>query len=148
MCETFVWYYPKNHFEGCSSFYPIEHLYKFFGVKKIKWLAGIDSGAQPVITSPASMANKTFAQALEATVTWTPELREKLQRMVHLSDHEGVCNLREPPSKDDEGQPAFGPELSGPPPEPPKQFWTYPKVDKIYRPPAKCNAEENAIPVN
>jgi len=146
MCETFVWYYPKSTFEGCSSLYPIEHLYKLFGVKDVKWVPGIDSGAQPIIMSPSSMANKTFGDAVQASVTWTPELREKLQHMVKDSPHEGVCNVREeqPPPTPEE----YWAQQQNPPTPPPKIMWNYPKLDKIYQPPIKCNnnIEENIIP--
>lgn len=109
----------------------------------INRLPGIDSGAQPIVQQPTSMANKTFGEAIQASVTWTPELREKLQNMVKLSDHEGVCNVKEkhPPPQPEDYYTPFNP-----PPPPPKMIWNYPKVDKIYEPPLRCNVEENIIP--
>lgn len=102
-------------------------------------LKGIDSGAQPLILSPKSMANKTFAEALESTVKWTPELRRRIQKMVRYSNHEGVCNIREhrePPKPEDFMAPMV------PPISPPKMYWNYPKIDKIYKPDQQCKARE------
>jgi hypothetical protein len=94
------------------------------------------------------MANMTFGEALEKTVTWTPELRQKLQDMVKNSDHEGVCNVRDrhPPPPSPEEEVDYFSESFRPPHPPPKMIWRYPKVEKEYRPPVRCNNEENTIP--
>ncbi len=98
-----------------------------------------------MVISPASMQNKTFGEAVQSSVTWTPELREKLQHMVKYSDHEGVCNVREhhPPPRPEDFD--FSKPFI-PPPQPPKMIWGYPKLDTVYKPPVHCNSiEENLI---
>jgi hypothetical protein len=100
--------------------------------------AGIDGGAQPVVTSPKEWANKTFGDVLTTSVNWTPEMREEIQQLLTKSDHEGVCNVKEtqPP-------PFYTPFNL--PPEPPKMILNYPKVDKWYSPPTRCS-DSNTIP--
>lgn len=89
---------------------------------------------------------RTFGDAVQASVTWTHELRQKLQHMIKDSDHEGVCNVKEdrPPPTPEE----YWALQQNPPTPPPKEMWGYPKLDKIYKPPIKCsnNIEENIIP--
>jgi len=104
-------------------------------------LPGIDAGAQPMVTAPKEMANMTFGQVLSTTVNWTPEKRQELQELLIHSDHESVCNIKDP-----HPEPQYYTPFNQPT-EPPKTMLNYPKVDKWYSPPARCT-ESNSIPNN
>lgn len=80
---------------------------------------GLEAGGEPFIKSPASMANKTFSEALDENVKWTPELVQEIQEMLVKSDHVSVCS----------GKPAGGP------PPPPPGFNTDRSKGRHRRPP-------------
>lgn len=82
---------------------------------------GLEGGPQPFIKSPASMANKTFSEALDENVKWTPELVQELQKMLVESDHVSVCS----------GKGAD----QGPPPPPPSGFNSDRSRSRQRRPP-------------
>jgi len=140
----------------------------------VEWQVGLEGGPQPVIKSPPSMANKTFSQALDENVKWTPELVQELQKMLVESDHSSICSGKGPEEhgppppglkniqKRQRGGPQRGPpppagppsrEMSGkngpPPPMDPElekmMIINYPKLDKYYEPPQTCDHRENVI---
>ncbi|CAL8101372.1 unnamed protein product [Orchesella dallaii] len=159
MCEAFIWYYPKLALESCASFFPIEELYKKFGIKDVEWRVGLEGGPQPIITKPASMANKTFSQVVNENTNWTPKVVEELQRLLVDSDHIAICSGKPPGSRNEPPPPppGFKPENmkrgrdgeappfhpQGPPPKP--ITVNYPKLDQYYTPPQSCNLAENVI---
>jgi hypothetical protein len=171
MCESFIWYYPKLPLDSCASFYPIEKLYKKFGIKEVEWHVGLEGGPQPFIKSPASMANKTFSEALDQNVKWTPELVQELQKMLVESDHTSICAGKGPEQhgppppglKEMQQRRARGPSRGPPPPQgremdggdgpmPPRDpelekmmIINYPKLDHYYEPPRTCDNRENFI---
>jgi hypothetical protein len=160
MCETFIWYYPKSALKMCSSFYPIGFLYKKFGIGEVEWSKdpGLNKGTQPIIKTPAKVANMTFAHAIDATVDWTPEFRKELQHHLHYDDHLTSCPQFPPVGaepenhlggKDDQHQhpppppPQDHEHNEHPHPELPPPLTRYPQVVEPYQPIDECSAGEN-----
>ena len=119
--------------------------------------------AQPVITAPPEMANKTMAQALDDSVNWTSDLRQEIQRMITKSDHQSVCSgepVRDTQSTDLENEPVRDKQPTDSENEPvrdtpstnsenePVIMTNYPNIDKQYSPPLSCARElDYTIPV-
>jgi len=106
--------------------------------------------AQPVITAPPEMANKTMAQALDDSVNWTSDLRQEIQRMITKSDHQSVCSgepVRDTQSTDLENEPVRDKQPTDSENEP-VIMTNYPNIDKQYSPPLSCARElDYTIPV-
>lgn len=132
---------------------------------------GLEGGAEPVIKTPVAMANKTFSEALNENIKWTPELVAEMQELLVKSDHVSICSGKGPGAegppppppqgfkngKGDREQLRRGPpgppqgfEKNGPPPSLPPELEemlkvNYPKLEREYSPPQTCSGDDNSI---
>lgn len=47
----------------------------------------------PVITAPASMANKTYTEVLDTMIQWTDEYRDHFQNEIRYGEQASICGM-------------------------------------------------------
>ncbi|ODM94234.1 DBH-like monooxygenase protein 1 [Orchesella cincta] len=91
MCMAFLWYYPKQTFEYCSSYYRLADHFATLGITNYTSSKPVNGALREYqIHRPAALAGE-YKESLSTKFSWTPAFLNEYQDKHKYDVHTSVC---------------------------------------------------------